>query len=51
MPNTQTAESNSRGTYIVGNKDREMSIIYLPGRQRQNSVERTYNAVFIRLDF
>jgi len=46
MPKTETSENNPRGKYSVDNKDREVSIIYLPGRQRQNNVERTHNAVF-----
>ena len=46
MPITQTSQNNPRGTYSVDNKDRQVSIIYLPGLQRQNNAERTYNAVF-----
>jgi hypothetical protein len=49
MPNTETLENNPRGIYSVDNKDREVSIIYLPGRQRQNNVERTHNAVFFKI--
>jgi len=51
MPNTQTSENNPRGTYIVDNKGREVSIIYLSGLQRQNNVERTYDAVILILIF
>jgi hypothetical protein len=38
IPNTPTSENKPRGTDSVDNKDREVSIIYLPGLQRQNNV-------------
>jgi len=38
MPNTQTSENNPRGIKNAYNKDREVSIIYLPGLQRRNNV-------------
>ena len=47
----QEKKKNPRGTNSVDNKDREVSIICLPGRQRQNNVESTYNAIFLRIDF
>jgi hypothetical protein len=46
MPDTQTSESNLRSIQSVDNRDRDVSIIYLPGVQRQNNVEAKCNKAF-----